>query len=83
MSPLKAGARLKDARKRSGLSLRDVVRASQHLARQRRNLQFSISASMLSAVENKGKTPGLYQLAALARIYRLSFRKVLSWYGVV
>ena len=66
-----------------GLSLRDVAGASRSLARRRRNRRFGISISALSAIETKGKLPGLYQLVALARIYRLSVRKVLSWYGVV
>lgn len=65
------------------LSLRDVVRASRSLARRRRNRRLGISVSTLSAVETKGKVPGLYQLLALAQIYRLSVRKLLAWYGVV
>src|SRR5258705_7538231 len=76
------GEKLKRARQRLKLTYRDVEQASLHIARRRKNDEFSIALSRLADIENKGTVPTIYRLYTLCAIYRLDFHEVLRWYGV-
>jgi transcriptional regulator with XRE-family HTH domain len=76
------GEKLKQARERLKLTYRDVVEASQVIARRRSSEEFAIALSRLADIENKGTVPTIYRLYALCAIYRLELRDVLGWYGV-
>ena len=76
------GEKLKQVRERLKLTYRDVVEASQVIARRRSSEEFAIALSRLADIENKGTVPTIYRLYALCAIYRLELRDVLGWYGV-
>ncbi|HUK47972.1 MAG TPA: helix-turn-helix transcriptional regulator [Terriglobales bacterium] len=77
-----AGSALRIMRERLGLTMRDVETASERLARKRGNEEYLVPISRLSDVETKGVTPSIYRLYSLAVIYRVTFREMLSLYGV-
>ena len=76
------GQKLRTARERLQLRYRDVEEASQAIADQRANHEFSVGLSRLSDIENKGTVPSLFRLYSLCAIYRLDFSTVLQWYGI-
>ncbi len=76
------GRQLRRIRERLQLKYRDVEEASQEIARERSNQEFSVGLSRLADIENKGTLPSLYRLYSLCAIYGLNFNRVLSWYGV-
>ena len=76
------GSHLRQTRERLGLTYRDVERASYDLAGQRARPEFIIRISRLADIENRGVTPSLYKLYALAAIYHLNPLEVCQWYGV-
>ena len=73
---------MKRARQRLSLTYRDVEKASQQIAKQHANVEFSIALSRLADIENKGTVPTIYKLYSLCAIYRLDFHETLGWYGV-
>ena len=75
------GEKLKRVRERLKLTYRDVVEASQTIARRRSSEEFLIALSRLADIENKGTVPTIYRLYSLCAIYRLEFAEVVSWYG--
>ena len=77
-----AGQRLRRARERLGLRVRDVEQASQRIAEKYQNLEFTVLINRISEIENKGLVPSLYKLYALCAIYRLDFGEALEWYGI-
>jgi len=77
-----AGSRLRQVREHLGLTYRDVERASYDLAGQHGRPEFIIRISRLAAIENRGVTPNLYKLYALAAIYHLNPLEVCQWYEV-
>lgn len=76
------GQRLRSARERLHLRYRDVEEASQRIAIERGNDEFTIGLSRLADIENKGTVPSIYRLYSLCAIYGLDFAGVISWYGV-
>lgn len=76
------GSRLREARKSLGLTLRDVAKDSAAVARERGSRRFQLSPTNLHWIETKGQVPSLHHLYSLARVHRLDFGKVLSWYLV-
>ena len=79
---MEPGSRLRQARERLGLTYREVERASYELAGQRGRSEFIIRISRLADIENRGVTPSLYKLYALAAIYHLDPLEVCRWYEV-
>lgn len=77
-----AGQKLRAARERLELRYRDVEEASQAIADQRSNHEFSIGLSRLADIENKGTVPSVFRLYSLCAIYKLAFGTVLQWYGI-
>jgi transcriptional regulator with XRE-family HTH domain len=77
-----AGQKLRRARERLGLRVRDVEQASQRIAEKYQNLEFTVLINRISEIENKGVVPSLYKLYALCAIYRLDFGEALEWYGI-
>ena len=76
------GEKLRQVRERLKLTYRDVVEASQEIARRRDSEEFTIALSRLADIENKGTLPTIYRLYSLSAIYRLDWKEVLKWYGV-
>lgn len=76
------GEKLRQARERLKLTYRDVVEASQEIARRRNSEEFAVALSRLADIENKGTLPTIYRLYTLCAIYRLDWQVVLQWYGV-
>jgi hypothetical protein len=64
------------------LTYRDVVEASQQIAKRRNSEEFAVALSRLADIENKGTLPTIYRLYTLCAIYRLDWKEVLRWYGV-
>src|SRR6476646_4486873 len=77
-----AGERLKRARDRLNLTIRDVEEASRKIASRHKNDEFVVGLSRLSEIENKGTIPTVYRLYSLCAIYRLDMLEVLDWFGV-
>jgi transcriptional regulator with XRE-family HTH domain len=76
------GRELRRVRELLRLKYRDVEEASQQIARNRANQEFSVGLSRLADIENKGTLPSFYRLYSLCVIYGLNFKTALSWYGV-
>lgn len=77
-----AGQRLRRARERLNLRVRDVEQASQRIAEKYRNDEFAVLINRISEIENRSLVPTLYKLYSLCAIYRLDLHEVLEWYGV-
>jgi hypothetical protein len=77
-----AGDRLRVRREELGMSLRDVQRASNQVAREVRNRSFAVPSSRLHFYETHKVTPSVYRLYTLARLYRRKLTEVLTWYGI-
>lgn len=78
----KTGQRLKDVRKRLGITTREVEVLSRQIAEEKGNSEFYISNAWLSQIENKGSTPSVYKLYSLSAIYRISLNELLLLYGI-
>ncbi|PWU11078.1 MAG: hypothetical protein C5B51_03405 [Terriglobia bacterium] len=78
----RAGEKLRRARERLKLTYRDVVEASQEIAKRRGNSDYLIPLSRLADIENSGRVPTIFRLYTMAAIYRLDLQEVMRWYGV-
>jgi transcriptional regulator with XRE-family HTH domain len=76
---MSAGQKLRIAREKLGLTIRDVETASARLAHKYANEDYNIPLSRLSDVETKGIIPSIYRLYALAVIYRVSFEEPFNY----
>jgi hypothetical protein len=76
------GQKLRRARERLNLRVRDVELASQKIAEKYRNDEFAVLINRISEIENRGLVPTLYKFYSLCAIYRLDFQEVLDWYGI-
>jgi transcriptional regulator with XRE-family HTH domain len=79
---MNAGKKLRAAREKLGLTIRDVETASARLAEKYGNEDYTIPLSRLSDIETKGIIPSIYRLYAVAVIYRISVEELLLWYGI-
>jgi len=77
-----AGQKLRRARERLDLRVRDVEMATQKIAEKYRNDEFSVLINRVSEIENRGLVPGIFKLYSLCAVYRLDFEEVLEWYGI-
>lgn len=77
-----AGQRLRRARERLNLRVRDVEQASLRIAERYQNDEFAVLINRISEIENRGLVPTLFKLYSLCAIYRLDYREVLEWYGI-
>jgi transcriptional regulator with XRE-family HTH domain len=77
-----AGKRLKAARLRARLSIRDVERLSHDIASEQSNPDCCISHSWLVQVENSEFVPGTYKVYTLCRLYKLKPEEILAFYGL-
>lgn len=77
-----AGQRLRRARERLNLRVRDVEQASQRIAAKYGNDEFAVLINRISEIENRGLVPTVFKLYSLCAIYRLDFKEVLEWYGI-
>jgi transcriptional regulator with XRE-family HTH domain len=77
-----AGQKLRRARERLNLRVRDVEQASMRLAEKYKNDEFTVLINRISEIENRGLVPTLFKLYSLCAIYRLDFQTTLEWYGV-
>ena len=73
---------LRAVRQRRGLTLRDVYERSLQVAEKRGRKEFVIPPSRLHEFERQGIVPSIFRIYTLARIYKYSLPKVLSWYGI-
>ena len=80
--PHEPGLQMKKIREKLLLKYRDVVEASQRIARQHGNAEFAIGLSRLADIENKGTVPSIYRLYSLAAIYGLELKTLLAIFGV-
>jgi transcriptional regulator with XRE-family HTH domain len=76
------GQKLRRARERLSLRVRDVEQASLKIAEKYHNDEFGVLINRISEIENRGLVPTLYKLYSLCAIYRLDFQEVLEWYGI-
>lgn len=76
------GLCLRQLRKERGLTMRDVEQASARIAKMRGNRKSIVPPSQLSLIEQRDSVPNIYRLAALARIYKVSLKRILSFYRV-
>lgn len=77
-----AGQKLRRARERLGLRVRDVEVASQKIAEKHHNDEYTVLINRLSEIENRGLVPSIYKLYSLCAIYRLDYLDVAEWYGI-
>ncbi len=79
MSP---GNSLRQLRETLRITLKDVEYASQIIADEKKEPEYSLIASRLSDIETKGVIPSIFRLYSLSVIYRQSFADLLALYGV-
>jgi len=79
---LKAGEHLRALRQQAGLTLRGVYKVSLEIALELQQEAFVIPPSRLHDFETKKVIPSVHRLYTLARVYRCSLNKILSWYGI-
>ena len=77
-----AGQKMKQARDRLGLRVREVQEASEKIAEKHKNDKFAVLINSLSDIENRGLVPTIYKLYSLCAIYRIDLDEALSWYGI-
>jgi transcriptional regulator with XRE-family HTH domain len=77
-----AGKRLRAARERLGLKIREVERMSRLLAEKKQNQEYYISHAWLSEIERGELTPGIYKIYTLSTIYQYRFDEVLDFFGI-
>lgn len=77
-----AGQKLRRARERLNLRVRDVEQASLRIAEKYGNDEFAVLINRISEIENRGLVPTLYKLYSLCAIYRLDYWDALEWYGI-
>lgn len=77
-----AGQKLRRVRERLNLRVRDVEEASQKIADEYGNDEFTVLINRISEIENRGLVPSIYKLYSLCAIYRIDYREVLEWYGI-
>jgi len=77
-----AGQKLRRARERLNMRVRDVEQASLKIAEKYHNDEFAVLINRVSEIENKGLLPNIYKLYSLSAIYRLNLQEVLEWFGV-
>ena len=76
------GQKLRRARERLNLRVRDVELASQKIADKYHNDDFAVLINRISEIENRNLVPTVHKLYSLCAIYRLDFQEVLEWYGI-
>lgn len=77
-----AGQKLRRARERLSLRVRDVEHASQQIADKYQNDEFVVLINRISEIENRGLVPNIFKLYSLCAIYRLDFQEVLEWFDI-
>ena len=77
-----AGQKLKKARDRLGLRVRDVEQASIKIAKKYHNDEFEVLINRISDIENRSLVPSVHKLYSLCAIYRLDFDEVMEWFGI-
>jgi transcriptional regulator with XRE-family HTH domain len=77
-----AGRRLRAARERLGLSIREVERRSRSLADSKQNQEYYISHAWLSQIERGELTPGIFKIYTLSTIYQYRWDEVLAIFGI-
>ena len=75
------GQRLRALRENLGLTIGEVQRRTQRLAKVRNAPQLAVWKSRLSDIETSGRTPSIYALSALAETYDVDIHELLRWYG--
>jgi transcriptional regulator with XRE-family HTH domain len=78
----RGGAKLRRIRVRLGLSIREVERRSHELAKKRRNRDFFLSRGWIADIENGKFIPGVFKMASLSVLYRLSIEEVHALFGI-
>jgi transcriptional regulator with XRE-family HTH domain len=78
----RAGAKLRKIRVRLGYSIREVERRSHELAKKRRNRDFFLSRGWIADIENGKFIPGVFKMASLGVLYRLSLEEVHALFGI-
>jgi len=76
------GQKLRLARQKLGLTLRDVEKATARIAEKHRNPEYLVPISRLSDFEGKGSIPSIHRLYSLAAILRRDLSELLQWYEV-
>ncbi len=77
-----AGERLKAIRRHLGISMRQVEKYSQQIAKAEGNAKFYIANAWLSQIEATGSVPGVQKLFSLSVIYRINFVELLYLFGI-
>jgi transcriptional regulator with XRE-family HTH domain len=77
-----AGQRLKAARKRVGLSTRDVQGKSEQIALEKGNQEYYISHAWLTDMEHGKFVPRMFKLYSLSAIYDKTFTEIASYFGI-
>ncbi|MFQ5723338.1 MAG: helix-turn-helix domain-containing protein [Terriglobia bacterium] len=82
MTRLVQGYHLRELREKTGLTLKEVEARSRHIAQERQNRDYLVTAGRLSQIENSNSLPSLYKLASLSQIYNTPYTYLLSLYGI-
>jgi transcriptional regulator with XRE-family HTH domain len=80
---LTPGSRLRDLRKRLGLTMRDVQDATTAFASARGNTNFRVPSSRLCEIESGGAVPSIFRAVALAVVYRTDVTTIIALYAPI
>lgn len=76
------GRHFKAVRKQLRLSLRQVQAATMHVAAERSNRDYIVSATTLHSIENWGTVPTVFKLYSLSVVYKRPLAEILGWFGI-
>src|SRR5215470_3102567 len=76
------GTKLKELRSKLGLTVREVQERSNAIAERENNLEYVISHSWLTGVENGDGVPSIFKFYTLGAIYGRSVLELMGYYDV-
>ncbi len=79
---MRPGERLKEIRKRLGITTREVEEHSRIIAESEGDDEYFVSNAWLSEIENSESMPGAYKLFSLSAIYGVKFTDLFLFYGL-
>ena len=82
LSAQEVGTRLREIRRKCGISLREVEEQSQIISARYEKRAYHVSQNALSAYERGASVPSIRKLSTLSEIYGLPYADLFHFYGI-
>ena len=82
VSVQEAGSRLKEIRRKCGMSLREVEEQSRTISAKYQKGAYQVSQNALSGYERGAYVPSIWKFSTLSEIYGLPYIELLRCYGI-